>query len=161
MQKARKQASDAVWDAIRLEEAVGCHKLIKGVLFIDCDSPFIADRFGIDLEAGVDDVETWQEFSLRAYRAIEAHSGRLFAPVVGLTYRARQAGCAGRTFALYEDFRDDVLQRGPASIFPSKPNLEYRDRESWRPCSTCKLPALPYIHERLKPVISILDPLHV
>lgn len=95
---------------------IAAHTVKVPVAFVDVDSLHLSTGYP-SVGGGKDEVARWRLLSQQVYRNVDAHTGPLVVPVAGLAFRSRMRGCNGRSFALFADFRDDVLVRGMPRAF--------------------------------------------
>ena len=93
------------------------HRLKHACLFVDLDPLETWREFDMRPSGPIDTNARWQSITLKVFEATQQHQGELFAPVVGVSYTSQHRRSAGRNFALFESFRDQILLRGAPTSF--------------------------------------------
>ncbi len=97
--------------AMPLPMMVSGHRVRVPAAFVDLQSSALQERLGIKVNGPLSITSNWRSLSLEIYNVIEANPGSVV-PIVGVTYETQHRGGHGRNFALYDRFRDTVLERG-------------------------------------------------
>ena len=97
---------------------LAAHKVKRVIAFIEVESPHLSPEYP-KIGGGEDEYAQWRLLAQAVYRKVQANSGPLAVPIVGITYLSKVRGCYGRVFAMFVDFRDMALERGHPTAFSS------------------------------------------
>lgn len=90
------------------------HRSAQVQLLVDLDSPLVAPA--LRAANGREDCEMWRRYSWLLLQHLRRYGAEAMLPITGVTYRSRQRGCSGRVFAIYDEFKQQALTRGEATV---------------------------------------------